>query len=209
MSEQNPYEQLGVNREASFEEIQEAKTRLTQQYREDSQLLQKIEAAYDSIIMDRLKMRQEGKIKVPERIRFPEKKPEVPASFINPIPVEKSPTWLQNFIDTPSREDIVISGVVFSVLSGLVIFAVSLNPSLISLITALGFGANIYLLNRKENRLGRSVLITLVSLLIGVSLGTFLAGITETTLNSIGVSTQQFAVLVTFFLFWIVSSFLR
>lgn len=198
-----------MNREASFEEIQEAKNRLTQQYREDSRLQQTVEAAYDAIIMDRLKMRQEGKIKVPERIRFPDKKPEVPKSFGNPLPVETSPSWLQNFLDTPSREDIILSGVVFSLLSGLVIFAVSLNPSLVSLITALGFGANIYLLNRKENRLGRSVLITLVSLLIGVTLGSFLAGVTGTTLININISPEQFAILVTFFFFWIVSSFFK
>ena len=73
MSEQNPYEQLGVTEESSFEEIQEAKQRLVQQYQNDSKIVESIEAAYDSVLMDRLRMRQEGRIKVPDRIRFPER----------------------------------------------------------------------------------------------------------------------------------------
>jgi len=64
MSEQNPYEQLGVTEESSFEEIQEAKQRLVQQYQNDSKIVELIEAAYDSVLMDRLRMRQEGRIKV-------------------------------------------------------------------------------------------------------------------------------------------------
>ncbi|HEY9891193.1 MAG TPA: CPP1-like family protein, partial [Candidatus Sericytochromatia bacterium] len=73
MSDQNPYEKLGVTEDASFDEIQDAKGRLLQQHRGDQKLIESVEAAYDAIIMDRLRMRQEGKIKVPERIRFPEK----------------------------------------------------------------------------------------------------------------------------------------
>jgi len=58
MSEQSPYEQLGVTLDASFDEIQEARDRLKQQYSGEIKLLQSIEAAYDAILMDRLKMRQ-------------------------------------------------------------------------------------------------------------------------------------------------------
>jgi phosphoheptose isomerase len=42
MSEQNPYEQLGVTEESSFEEIQEAKQRLVQQYQNDSKIVESI-----------------------------------------------------------------------------------------------------------------------------------------------------------------------
>ena len=65
MSDQNPYEKLGVTEDASFDEIQDAKGRLMQQHRGDQKLVESVEAAYDAIIMDRLRMRQEGKIKVP------------------------------------------------------------------------------------------------------------------------------------------------
>ncbi|NEP25885.1 CPP1-like family protein, partial [Moorena sp. SIO3I6] len=67
MSDNNPYDQLGVTEEASFDEIQDAKGRLMQKHRGNQKLLDTVEAAYDAIIMDRLRMRQEGKIKVPDR----------------------------------------------------------------------------------------------------------------------------------------------
>ena len=73
MSELNPYEQLGVSEDASFEEIQKAKQKLKTQYDSNPELIENIEVAYDAIIMQRLRLRQEGKIKVPEQIRFPEK----------------------------------------------------------------------------------------------------------------------------------------
>ena len=78
MSEQSPYEKLGVSETASFEEIQAAKNRLTQEYSNDVKTVEDIEAAYDSIIMERLKLRQEGRIKVPDRIRFAERQRETP-----------------------------------------------------------------------------------------------------------------------------------
>ncbi|MDY7013586.1 MAG: CPP1-like family protein, partial [Cyanobacteriota bacterium] len=166
MSDRNPYETLGVSQDASFEEIQEAKIRLTQQYREDNKLVEGVEAAYDAIIMDRLRMRQEGKIKVPERIRFPERTVEASPSFTPPNP-NNSPAWLQESLDRPSRNEILLPAGVFLGL-GLLSF---LNVQLLSLLMALGFGANLYFINRKDNRLGRAFLLTFLALLVGVGLG--------------------------------------
>jgi len=69
---------------------------------------------------------------------------------------------------------------------------------------ALGFAASAYLLNRKENRLGRSLLISLASLLIGVGLGAALAPVVAA-----GMPSEQFTALTALFLFWLSSSFLR
>jgi len=59
MSDQSPYEKLGVSEDASFDEIQDARNRLFEQYSGDSKSVEIIEAAYDAILMDRLRMRQE------------------------------------------------------------------------------------------------------------------------------------------------------
>ncbi|MDY6783209.1 MAG: CPP1-like family protein [Cyanobacteriota bacterium] len=200
MSDRNPYETLGVSQDASFEEIQEAKSRLSQQYREDSKLVQGVEAAYDAIIMERLRMRQEGKIKVPERIRFPERTVEAPSSFTLPN-ASSSPAWLQESLDTPSKNDILLAAGVFLGL-GVLSF---LNVQLLSLLMALGFGANLYFLNRKENRLGRAFLLTFVALIAGVGLG---LGLSNLGVPS-GVVPEQVAVGVTLLIFWLTSSFLR
>jgi hypothetical protein len=207
MNEQTPYEKLGVTEASSFEEIQEAKNRLTQQYQDDSKVVESIEAAYDSIIMERLRMRQEGRIKVPERIRFPERTAQVSP---NPptISAKNSPAWLQRFIDTPSSRDILVSGGVFAFLAGIVSFAAPNQPSLAPLLLSLGFFANIYFLNRKEQRFGRAFLMTLVGLLVGVGLGMGVAQLLQVS-HLMGGTSQLSVSLTIFFVFWVISSFLR
>ena len=207
MSDQNPYEKLGVTEDASFDEIQDAKGRLLQQHRGDQKLIEAVEAAYDAIIMDRLRMRQEGKIKVPERIRFPEKV-SPPPSFTQ-APASRSPAWLQRLWDTPTPADLIWPAVTFSILSGVTVFYRPSGDSILPLVLALGVGCNVYFLNRKERQFGRSVLITLIGLLVGVGLGTLLGGLLQTQIGTIHFTTEMFSTLVTFFLFWLISCFLR
>ena len=206
MSDQNPYEKLGVKENASFEEIQDAKKRLSQQYKDDNKIVESIDAAYDAIIMDRLRMRQEGKIKVPERIRFPEKLSQAPSNP-NPVSLSNSPPWLQQLIDTPSQTDILWPAGVFLVLAVITVFG---DPSLSSLLIALGIFANVYFLNRKEHRFLRSLLITLIGFIGGFALGVGIANIfVSQNIGIPSVGREQFASLVTFCIFWLISSFLR
>lgn len=206
MSDQNPYEKLGVTEDASFDEIQDAKGRLVQQYRGDPKLLETVEAAYDAIIMDRLRMRQEGKIKVPERIRFPERLPQTPLSVPEPS-TRQSPAWLQRLLDRPTSRDIIAPAVVFLVLSGLTIGYP--QESILPLVVALGFGSAIYFINRKEQQFGRAVLLTLVGLLIGVGIGMTLATPLQAQIDHLRLTSEKFASLLTFLLFWLMSTFLR
>lgn len=209
MSDQNPYEKLGVTEDSSFDEIQDAKGRLLQQHRGDQKVLEAVEAAYDAIIMERLRMRQEGKIKVPERIRFPEKVAQSPPSFPQ-VPVNKSPAWLQRLVDTPSPRDLLWPAISFLLLSGVTIFYRAQDESsMLSLVLALGVGCSIFLLNRKERQFGRAVLLTLAGLLVGVGLGTLLGGFITPQIIAIGLRPDQFATVVTFIVLWLISSFLR
>ena len=208
MSEQNPYEQLGVTENSSFEEIQAAKKRLDDRHSNDSAVLEEVEIAYDSIIMDRLRLRQEGKIKVPEKIRFPERN----ASKTLKVPQITKPdsaAWLQDLIDTPSQADILWPTGIFLTLSAIAVFSQNTGGSILPLLMALGFIANIYFLNRKEGRSGRAFLISFITLFAGIALGTGLANLL---LGQGGVTVlgeDQFASAVTFCLFWLVSCFLR
>ncbi|HAC62255.1 MAG TPA: molecular chaperone DnaJ [Cyanothece sp. UBA12306] len=205
MSEQTPYEILGVSEESSFDEIQEAKSRLSQEYSDNSKVIQNIEIAYDAIIMERLRMRQEGKITVPDRIRFPEKSQEAPPSPPS-ISLNNSPPWLQRFIDTPSSRELIVSGGVFAALVTIVMLAQS---SQIPLILVLGVFANVYLLNRKEQKLGRSLLMTIVGLLIGVGLGAGLTNLLGGANLSLALREEQLSSIMTLIIFWLMSSFLR
>ena len=206
MSERNPYEQLGVTENSSFEEIQAAKKKLFEQHGNDSTVLEEVEIAYDSIIMDRLRLRQEGKIKVPEKIRFPERNVEKTLK-VPQIVNDKSAVWLQDLVDTPSQADILWPSGIFLTLSAIAVFSQNTGASILPLIMALGFIANIYFLNRKEGRSGRAFALSFIALFAGIALGTGLANLLLG--NSIALDNNQFASAVTFCLFWLVSCFLR
>ncbi|MDJ0510254.1 MAG: CPP1-like family protein [Crocosphaera sp.] len=205
MSEQNPYEKLGVSETASFEEIQAAKNRLTQEYSNDVKTVEDIETAYDSIIMERLKLRQEGRIKVPDRIRFAERQRETPPTQPS-VSLNNSPSWLQRFLDTPSRNDILWPTGIFLALALFAGFGGS-ESSLLPFLLALGVFANFYFLNRKENNFGRALLITLGGLFLGVGLGWGIAELLQGANLSGGI--DQSVGIAIFFIFWLSSSFLR
>ncbi|MDY7050412.1 MAG: CPP1-like family protein [Microcystis panniformis WG22] len=206
MSEQNPYEQLGVTEESSFEEIQEAKQRLVQQYQNDSKIVESIEAAYDSVLMDRLRMRQEGRIKVPDRIRFPERL-TIPVES-KPVTSNKSPNWWRSSIDTPSAQDIGVPAVIYACLGAITLLVPDPSGSLLPLLLAFGVFVNIYFFNRKEKRFGRALLFTLAGLVLGVALGAGLASLAaKADLNIFG--DRQIYALITFLIFWVISSFFR
>ncbi|MBD3880287.1 CPP1-like family protein [Phormidium tenue FACHB-886] len=201
MSDKSSYERLGVNEEASFDEIQEAKARLVKQHSGDRKQIEAIEAAYDAVLMDRLRLRQEGKIKVPDRIRFPERLVDPPPEY-TPAPTKQTPDWLQRLIDTPSRNDILLP-------AGLFLAASLLSVSSPSLALALGVGFSLYFLNRKEHKFGRAFLLTLIGLVVGVVLGLQISTLIAPQLATVPLAPESFAAVVTFVILWVVSSFLR
>ncbi|MFN7555204.1 CPP1-like family protein, partial [Microcystis sp.] len=76
------------------------------------------------------------------------------------------------------------------------------------LLLAFGVFVNIYFFNRKEKRFGRALLFTLAGLVLGVALGAGLASLAaKADLNIFG--DRQIYALVTFLIFWVISSFFR
>jgi len=57
-----PYERLGVAADASFDEVQAAMLARLDEVGDDSMARSRIEAAYDSVLMERLKARQQGRV---------------------------------------------------------------------------------------------------------------------------------------------------
>lgn len=202
MSEQNPYEKLEVPEDASFEEIQAARDRLIAAVPGDDKCRESIEAAYDAILMDRLRQRQEGKIKVPERIRFPERLAEPPPATAVPR-THSSPPWLQRLIDRPPAKEVVLTGAVYAGLTAASLFWSA--PDALAFLLALGVGFNLVWVNRKERKLGRAFLLTLAGLIVGGLLAVLLL---QAPLM-IPLSPEAFVSLVVFLVFWLTSSFLR
>ncbi|GAC1468556.1 MAG: CPP1-like family protein [Chamaesiphon sp.] len=207
MSDRSPYEKLGLTEDASFEEVQEAKAHLMQQHHDDQKLLENIESAYDEILMDRLKMRQQGKIKVPEGIRFAEKLSQSPPNFTQ-LPIKRSVSWLQELLDTPSRTDLLWSSSVFLGLGTWIAFP-GFQEATLSLALAFGVGFTLFFVNHKERRLGRAALLTLLSLFVGIGLGTLFVTLQPTPIANISLTADKFITLVTFFILWLTTSFLH
>jgi Protein CHAPERONE-LIKE PROTEIN OF POR1-like len=203
MSEQTPYEMLQVSEDATFEEVQAARDLLIAASPEEKQR-QAIETAYDAVLMDRLRLRQEGKIKVPERIRFAERLTEARPPKVSLPSMNQSPAWLQRLVDIPEPREIIIPGAIYSSLAAVGFYAKSADA--LSVVLAIAVGFNIFWLNRKERKLGRSFLITLVALVIGVAIAT---AVLQGVVAPLGLGADLFVGLVVIFIFWLTSSFLR
>jgi len=170
MSEPTPYEKLGVSENASFEEVRDARDLLLREYEGDEAQQEAIELAYDAVLMDRLRARKEGKIAVPDRIRYPERlSTAIPAALQNNTQ-RRSPSWLSNLLDSPSQQDILISLGIFAAL-GAASFFIPVATTWLSF----GLIASIYWLTRKDNRFGRALLISLS----GITTGVILAALTN------------------------------
>ncbi|MGB5241019.1 MAG: CPP1-like family protein [Prochlorococcaceae cyanobacterium] len=58
----SPYERLGVTPDASFDEVQAARQHQLEAVADDPQARARVEAAYDAVLMERLRERQQGKV---------------------------------------------------------------------------------------------------------------------------------------------------
>ena len=208
MSEPNPYEKLGLKQDATFDQIQEARNRLATQYNGDSQHLNMVEEAYDAILMERLRMRQEGKIKVPEGIKFAERLSQPPQKQ-NQSPKIQSPSWLEKLRDRPSPKDILLPGGLFLSLSGLSVVYPTVGAQLLQVVLMVGVCLSIYFIRRKEQNFSRAILLTGAGLIVGLVVGGLLASLLISPLNQINIQAEQFSTVVTFIVLWLVSSFLR
>jgi Protein CHAPERONE-LIKE PROTEIN OF POR1-like len=207
MSQQSPYEQLGVAEDATFEEIQAAKQRVIAQFSGDRQLQDNIEAAYDAILMERLKLRQQNKIKVPEEIRYPEKLLTAVPSF-TPRSLTNSPSWLGDTFERPSRSDILTTSGVYAVLGGAALIP-SVSSSGLPTLMALGTGFSLYFINQKQRRFKRALLGSLIALVVGTVVAGILVNYLHLPIARIGLHGDIFAGLLTCLCLWIVSSFTK
>lgn len=214
MSEQSVhYETLGLTEASSFEEVQSARAQLVTACKDDPKKQQEIEAAYDAILMERLRLRQEGKIKVPDRIRFAEKqtrsKPSLPTFGGNSE--SSRPQWFSDLLDQPeSGSELLWPSVIFAGLVGLAWFLQSDEAVGASIALALGLMAAIYFLNQKTRKLWRSVGLSAGGLVIGLCLGLLVAQIFKgqgTVLSPSQVSSLSTS--ITLAVLWFFTGFLR
>lgn len=153
-------------------------------------------------------MRQEGKIKVPEGIKFAERLSQAPPKQ-NQTPVQQSPSWLQSLLDRPSPKDILLPGGLFLSLGGLSVVYPIAGAQLLQLALMVGVCLSIYFIRRKEQNFSRAILLTGAGLIVGLVAGGLLASLLTSPLAQLHLQPEQFSTIVTFVILWLVSSFLR
>jgi Protein CHAPERONE-LIKE PROTEIN OF POR1-like len=204
MSSQSDYETLGVTASASFEDIQAARTKLAKEHAADAPRLQAIEKAYDALLMERLRLRQEGKIEVPDGVRFAENKPVVKAPT---KPAFSLPQWNSNFSDTPMLWDWLAPTVAYVALVGLSI-GFALNLSNVQTLLGIGTGAAIFFVYRKQNRILWAILFSFVGLILGYTVGLAIAKLLVAQIPGLP-SLPVVTTWITFVLLWLISVFLK
>lgn len=166
MGDSGPYQVLGVAEDASFEEIQTARERqLAVLNRETEQ--QEVEQAYDAILMQRLRLRKEGKIPVPDRIRYPDRERVASAPAAKTLRKEATQdSWLSGWVDNPSPQDIWLPLAIMAVPAALT--TVYKGEQFPSWALAFALLTSLYFLYSKEKRFWRSLLIAVSGLALGL-----------------------------------------
>jgi Protein CHAPERONE-LIKE PROTEIN OF POR1-like len=219
MNDLSPYEKLQVTEGASFEEVQAARDRLVKLNESDESQRELIEAAYDAVLMDRLRQRQEGKIKVPERIRFAERRQEETTSKPLIATITSSPSWLPSFVEQPTVVSMLVPTSLYGVLSVISLYAsmglTKLSPpqtlealsSSLGLLLAVGIGFSIYWLNRKEKSLFRAFGLTLAGILLATLAGAALWQAANPMLPNLPAITL--VTVIIFVVLWLLNSFFK
>lgn len=189
---QDPYQQLQIRPDASFDEVQRARDRVLKTCGEDAVARAKVEGAYDAVLMDRLRDRQSGRLSAEAATasRMEREQSEGAASQTSNGPAALL-TRLRNFSLPASSlkgsavvPDLTLvqgQGLVVRLsLGALALLLLLFAPQTIELLLALGtiglFMSQIRRGRRPLGSLGWSVLLLIVGLVVGALLSVAVAG---------------------------------
>ncbi|MBM5828845.1 MAG: hypothetical protein FJ050_12545 [Cyanobacteria bacterium M_surface_7_m2_040] len=184
----DPYGLLGVSADASFEEVQQAKQARLVDVGDDPLARARVEAAYDAVLMGRLKERQQGKVSTAARSASAREQqtaaskagggpslpalPKLPALGSLPAAARLPQVRLPVLSPLQGSEAIVaLAG--GAVLLGLLLLVPAASPELL---LSLGTLATIALLQRRNRRFWPAVGWAFGLLVIGLVLGSLLGG---------------------------------
>lgn len=191
----DPYRRLGLGRDASTEEIQEAKNYLLLEYEAHERSREAIEDAYDKIISEKFKLRKKTKINLKADLKKR---------------VAESPPWIQNFInmvEVPKGAIIVQRLALFALLG---VWSV-MNPAEggPAFQVAVALATSIYFINDRVKSIGRAFLLGFLSLVVGWFLGSLVVPLIPEFLLPRFWSLELGTALVSYVFLWIATTFLK
>ena len=188
----SPYERLGISADAGFEAVQQAKQQRLAEVGDDLQARARIEAAYDAVLMDRLKERQQGKVSSAalnasqrEATRpvaaSPPARPSLPAlPNLSALPRPSLPAaairWPSLRLPEGRQRWYPVAG------AALLLAALLLAPAAGELVLALATILCVVSLQRRNGRFLAAVGWSLLLLSLGLLLGGLLLGLIDPTL---------------------------
>ncbi len=219
-SSDDPFERLGLSRDAGFDQVQAAKVRCLDEASGDDQARARIEAAYDAVLMARLRDRQQGQVSAAaatasEREASAGSMPSLPAqapmtgvfaTLRNKLPDPSQslsglkPDWA--LVEGQGRSVRIIAGII-----GVALLV--LSASSIQLVLALAtIGAFLSQIRRGRRPLA-SLGWTLLVLSIGLAAGSLLnLALSPTAIEQLGLNPLQIQALPAGLLLWAAALFL-
>jgi len=176
-----PYERLGITADASFDEVQAAKRARLLEVAGDTMASSKVEAAYDAVLMERLKERQQGKVSTAAKTASQrEQTPPAPKLAVSSLPQLPKLTQLPKFAQaalptvaaTPQGRELWFPLATSGVLLGLLVLVPAAPPELL---LALATGMAVINLQRRTGKFLKAVGWSVGLLSLGLVLGGLLA----------------------------------
>lgn len=186
----DPYQRLGVDHDASFDAVQSAKQACLAEVGDDLMARARIEAAYDAILMDRLKERQMGRVSSSARTASQREQQSAPAAGRGgasslpslpqlPVPRLGRPSFAAPALELASGRERWFPLVADGLLLLLLLLLPSSPPDLL---LALATGVTVLNLQRRNGRFLAAVGWSFALLLVGLLIGSFLAGVIDPSL---------------------------
>ncbi len=179
----DPYERLGVAPDASFDTVQEAKLARLDEAGDDPLVRSRIEAAYDAVLMDRLKERQQGRVSSAARSASQREQASPPPSrpalsalpSLPQLPPSRlpRPSFSLPQLQLATGRDLWFPLAADGVLLVLLVLMPGAAPELL---TALATGVTLLNLQRRSGRFLAAVGWSFALLCVGLVLGGLLAG---------------------------------
>ena len=217
---EDPYTRLGLSQDATFEQVQAAKARCIAEVDGDDQARARVEAAYDAVLMARLRGRQQGQVSPAAATASQREEGVGSASLTGPsfpgtsvlqklrtnLPdpsqslASLSPQW--SLVEGQGRLVRVIAGIV-----GLGLLLVSVAS--VQLVLALACIGVFLSQVRRGRRPLASLGWTLLALLVGLVVGSlFTTALSPTALQQLSITPAQIQALPAAVLLWLAALFL-
>jgi hypothetical protein len=189
-SQPSPYERLGIETGAGFEAVQAAKQARLDEVGENPQARSQIEAAYDAVLMDRLKERQQGKVSTaalnasareakapPSASPARPSLPSLPKLAALPKPSLPKPSLPALELAEGQQRWLPVGG--FALLTLLLLLAPASSAELVLALSTL---FSVVLLQRRSRRLLQAVGFSILLLSLGLGIGALLLQVLDPSL---------------------------